>query len=94
MTNSKPTASPDSAAPKEITEEIEKAVYELQCANGDGLVLLGKWKGGRVDEEILHARFAAYRKQGEWFHAAPEIIEWASSQSLNTVPSATPPEAA
>ena len=32
--------------------------------------------GAPIDERRLHAKFAKYRTNGEWFEAAPEVLEY------------------
>lgn len=33
-------------------------------------------RGDVAEEQVLHEKFAQYRLQGEWFQAAPELIEY------------------
>jgi hypothetical protein len=43
--------------------------------------VLGTEPGSQRREAELHRRFAKYRIRSEWFHAAPEILDYASSLS-------------
>lgn len=51
----------------------------LQTGSSSPLVLLAKVRGAHSEEQMLHERFAAHRKSGEWFEASPEILEWAKN---------------
>lgn len=59
-----------------------KRIHDLEFAAGapfDEVILV---KGTRALEGKLHRRFAEYRLMGEWFEAAPEIMDHARSQAL------------
>lgn len=51
----------------------------LQTATSEALELVGVVPGGRALERELHARFASWRKQGEWFAPSPDLDAWIAS---------------
>lgn len=59
-----------------ITNDPRRRLAILQTAHGERLELVAVVAGDAVDEQTLHARFAAHRKLGEWFHETPEITAW------------------
>src|SRR5262249_45665616 len=48
----------------------EKRLAALQTGNATTLRLLGHIQGSDAHEKLLHARFARFRIQGEWFSNA------------------------
>lgn len=68
-----------------ITRDVVKRMRALQAANDEPLVLLLAFHGSRKVERELHRRFAAYRKRGEWFEAAPDVLAWVERQRARCV---------
>lgn len=50
-------------------------VRELQTGNPRPLVLLGWGEGTEADEAGLHMQFLQYNLLGEWFIAAPDVLD-------------------
>jgi hypothetical protein len=44
--------------------------------------VLGMIKGGRDREREIHFRFRAFRRDGEWFEASPELREFISARAI------------
>jgi len=53
---------------------VEKHVSEISSFCPEGIELLGTVKGGICTEDQLHQQFAKYRRNGEWFDPAPELL--------------------
>lgn len=53
-----------------------------------GASLIGAMPGDFKDERAMHARFAEYRQEGEWFDDAPELRAFAAA--LPPVPDTSP----
>lgn len=49
---------------------------QLQVASPYKLIVLAHMKGGHLDENALHNRFAEYRLHGEWFLPCEELFEF------------------
>lgn len=60
-----------------VSHRPRERMASLQTTSSEPLFLLATVKGKRLEEQMLHKRFAAHRKWGEWFDASPEILEWA-----------------
>jgi len=58
------------------TRHVKSRLVRMQIDNCMKIKLIGKMKGGFDLEAELHKRFKKYRKRGEWFHPAPELIEY------------------
>ena len=58
------------------TKDITARMRSLQTASGDTLHVLATWEADRDDERRAHAKWAHLRTRGEWFDAAPELLEW------------------
>ena len=58
------------------TQRLKLRIKAIQACNPLKIKLVGKMKGGYDLEAELHKRFKKYRKRGEWFHPAPELIEY------------------
>ena len=46
----------------------------LRSSNGEHLLLLGAMDGDRAEEKRIHGLFD--KKQGEWFHPTPPLLEF------------------
>jgi uncharacterized cupin superfamily protein len=58
------------------SESAVRARYAtIRNASPLPVVLLGAMEGSEEDEKLLHRRFQAHRTEGEWFVAAPELLE-------------------
>ena len=65
------------------TRHIKSRVGKIQVDNHMRIKLIGKMKGGFDLELKLHLKFKRYRKRGEWFHPAPELIEYIAENNIN-----------
>lgn len=54
----------------------DRRIRSLQRSSGESLSILVTMPGGEALEERLHEMFAAHRRHGEWFHPAPEVLEF------------------
>lgn len=54
----------------------EKRLKSLQTAHPKKLGVVTTIPGTLRQEQDLHERFKAYRLQGEWFSASPELLAW------------------
>ena len=52
----------------------ERRLASLQCGSPITLRLLAEGPGSERDERVLHQRFAAHRRHGEWFERHPDIL--------------------
>lgn len=59
-----------------FSKDVDSRIIALQTSNTNPLVLLGSIPGGRVTERVLHAKFRRFRIKGEWFTAAPELLQY------------------
>ena len=59
-----------------VTRQLERRMRALATGAGAELELLVAFPGEREDEQVLHDRFAAYRKRGEWFEYAGPVERW------------------
>lgn len=57
------------------SKKVAARLAQLQTGNATPIQLLGTVPGGRTLERQLHDRFAHLRLSGEWFQAAPELLE-------------------
>jgi hypothetical protein len=55
---------------------IDRRIAGLHTVSPVKLVLLGHIPGGYPVEGKMHKRFAEHRLHGEWFHPAPELLEF------------------
>jgi hypothetical protein len=62
-----------------FTTNLEARVRDLQTSSPVALCVLATLSGGESLEAELHERFASYRKHGEWFEPAPELLSFVSS---------------
>lgn len=69
--------------PIKIGSSVEPAarISSLQTGMPDKLFLLGVCPGGRAKERELHALFADFRRRGEWFAPAGEILDYIKSNA-------------
>lgn len=58
---------------------VDKRLASLQTSHPEPLRVLASIEGNRDVETDLHARFARYRKKGEWFEPHPDIIQFFST---------------
>lgn len=59
------------------TGDVGTRVGGLESQSGRPLKVLGVVAGaGVVEERELHVKFAALRRRGEWFEAAPELLSY------------------
>lgn len=63
------------------TKEMRGRLKELQCGNPFPIAVLALVQGTRLDEKLLHDRFEILRFRGEWFHPAPELLDYIASLS-------------
>lgn len=56
--------------------DVDKRLYNLQCANSEPLTLITTIDGDIILEKELHERFKAYRKIGEWFTLSNELSDY------------------
>lgn len=56
--------------------KVAHRVLRLQTAAPEPLVVYGELGGTIMDERALHARFAEYRLQGEWFRKSRSLKGW------------------
>lgn len=54
---------------------------QLQTASADTLRLLARLRGNQDRERELHARFAPWRKHGEWFEPAKPLLRYIAERS-------------
>jgi len=59
--------------------KINERLKHLQTASPVKLNVLAVCAGTLNDEKLLHAQFIEYRLNGEWFHPAQIIIDYARS---------------
>lgn len=55
------------------SSDVMRRMAELRKATGRNVVFLAAYPGAKPDELALHARFAAFLIEGEWFTANPEL---------------------
>lgn len=65
-----------------VSGDPERRIGEVQWISPVDVELIGAMDGGHDVEADLHRRFASVRHHGEWFHATPELIEFAQVESL------------
>lgn len=56
----------------------ESRLSSLQCGSPVPLEIIGRRRGDIDDEHELHFRLAEFRRHGEWFEAAPEVLRQAA----------------
>jgi hypothetical protein len=63
------------------SDRVEFRLKDLQACSPDQLVLLAVIESTKIKEleKQLHERFKVYRKHGEWFEPATEIISFIST---------------
>jgi len=64
------------------TDNIKKRLISLRTSSPLPIELLAMFEGGLVEERQCHTRFAAFRKHGERFEPAAEILEWAKQMGI------------
>lgn len=62
-------------------DDPAKRIASIQTSLPQRIKLIATIPGGHEQEKALHHRFASLRTRGEWFHAAPQIIEFATYTS-------------
>lgn len=56
-----------------VTQNVERRLKEVEVHLAEPLALLGVIDGSLQSEKALHAQFAAYHLNGEWFRNCAEI---------------------
>lgn len=64
-------------------DDVAKRLVGLQTGRADKLVLLAATQGSVAQEKALHARFAAHRAKGEWFHQCDDLVALTKAVSAN-----------
>jgi hypothetical protein len=59
-----------------IASDVKARLRTLQCASPEALAVLATTPGSLELERQLHVQFQHLRKSGEWFNAAPELLEF------------------
>lgn len=72
------------------SRNAQRRVLSLGNAAHEDISLLGVMSGGTADEFTLHKKFAAHRIRREWFHPAPELLDFIKSHArpLESFPAA------
>lgn len=65
-------------------ESVKGRLSNWQTHTIKCLKVLAKQEGGRNLERRLHKRFESCRIKGEWFHPAPELMEYINSLPMIT----------
>lgn len=65
-----------------VTRQLDRRMRALATGAGAELQLLVAFPGERGDEQMLHDRFAAYRKRGEWFEYTGPIERWVKEMQI------------
>ena len=65
-----------------VSTNVKQRISSFRRASGGNLELLHHFPGVREDEQALHRRFAAYRKDGEWFAYARELKQWINQERV------------
>lgn len=65
-----------------VAKDPDSRKKTLQTGSPEKLIGLAAWKALPGDERELHKRFAEHRISGEWFHPAPELIEYVYAADL------------
>lgn len=58
---------------------VDRRLEALRNGNPREIKVLATMRGTMDDEKRLHRRFAEYRVRGEWFKAAPELLDFIAS---------------
>lgn len=64
------------------TQNLKSRIRHIQIYNHMKIKLIGKMKGGRDLEVKLHRKFKQYRKRGEWFNPATELLEYIANNKM------------
>lgn len=64
------------------SQNVKSRFRTIQGDNHMKIKLIGKMKGGYDLEAKLHRKFKKFRKRGEWFHPAPELIGYIASNKM------------
>ncbi len=56
------------------TSKLKKRLLAIRTSNPDKVELLLTLEGNRTLERKMHQRFKQFRRSGEWFEAAPELL--------------------
>ncbi len=59
----------------------QKRIRQLQTANSERLRILKIVPGARQLEKQVHRDLASFRRTGEWFDAAPEVLKYVANLS-------------
>jgi len=65
------------------TNNLDKRISDLERRFQVGLDCLATTPGGADKEQRLHRRFDHLRERGEWFRAAPELLDYIDSLEQN-----------
>jgi hypothetical protein len=66
------------------SKNVSARLTQLQTGSASPIKLLGTTPGGRAAERRLHGQFAHLRISGEWFKAAPELLDHIASLATVT----------
>ena len=56
--------------------DLSSRMSAIQTHCPETLIILGVTGGTKETEKELHSRFSEYKRRGEWFDPAPEILEF------------------
>lgn len=56
--------------------DVKQRLSVLQTSSGEPLHLLATMPGGKTKESEIHGIFADYRRLGEWFYPAKELLDF------------------
>jgi hypothetical protein len=59
-----------------FTGDLEERKRNIQVNNPTVVEVLKTMSGGYPEEQQLHQKFAHLNKQGEWFYAAQELLDF------------------
>jgi hypothetical protein len=63
------------------SKKVGARIAQLQTGSAVPIKLLGTMAGGRALERRLHDQFAHLRLSGEWFVAAPELLDFVAREA-------------
>ncbi len=74
------------------TNHLRHRIQQLKSEGGRPVKLLGYIWGRFAKEREMHARFAAFRVQGEWFEPQPELLTFIATAINRGYPPVTQPD--